>query len=214
MHCEGEEFAEQRRMMGRAAHRCGDDRGRTQVRGGQGSMVIEEKTAVAACASATLAQCAALLRTVRPGDYTRPSESMGGGTIGQHVRHSLDHFAAILNQDESSCIDYDTRERGTSIEADPASAVGLIDQLVSSLDDLGVEALDASVTVQVMLTGDGQRAALTSTLARELAFASHHAIHHHAMIGAIAKEHGLALPEDFGKAPSTVDHERRTGTER
>jgi hypothetical protein len=48
---------------------------------------------------------------------------------------------------------------------------------------------------------------LGSTLARELAFASHHAIHHHAMMKAIAQEHGQAAESGFGVAPSTLNHE-------
>ena len=35
----------------------------------------------------------------------------------------------------------------------------------------------------------------------------HHAIHHHAVMGAIAMEQGLDIPAGFGKAPSTINHE-------
>jgi hypothetical protein len=61
-----------------------------------------------------------------------------------------------------------------------------------------------------MLTSDGVDAELGSTLGRELAFATHHAVHHHAMLGAIAAELGVATPPEFGKAPSTIRHERDT----
>ena len=52
---------------------------------------------------------------------------------------------------------------------------------------------------------------LSSTIGRELGFCAHHAIHHMAMVKIIAlqtiglEEH--ELPFDFGKAPSTVQHE-------
>jgi len=64
------------------------------------------------------------------------------------------------------------------------------------------------VIVRVMLTSDGQDTTLPSTFGRELAFAAHHAIHHHAMIKAIAEEFGIATPAEFGKAPSTLNFER------
>ncbi len=65
------------------------------------------------------------------------------------------------------------------------------------------------VRVRVMVGADGSTAELRSTLARELAFAAHHAVHHHAMVRAIAAEFGREMPEDLGKAPSTLHHERR-----
>jgi hypothetical protein len=49
---------------------------------------------------------------------------------------------------------------------------------------------------------------LVSTLGRELAFATHHAVHHQAMMKAIAFEFGVEVEECFGKAPATVNAER------
>jgi len=52
---------------------------------------------------------------------------------------------------------------------------------------------------------------LSSTIGRELGFAAHHAIHHMAMVKIIVVETiGLdvkELPPDFGRAPSTVQHD-------
>jgi hypothetical protein len=42
-----------------------------------------------------------------------------------------------------------------------------------------------------------------SNFFRELAFASHHAIHHIATIKLICENNGSELPADFGVAPST-----------
>ena len=63
-------------------------------------------------------------------------------------------------------------------------------------------------SVRVMVSAEGAEASLGSTLARELAFAVHHAVHHNAMIASIAGELGIACPAGFGKAPSTANHER------
>jgi len=52
---------------------------------------------------------------------------------------------------------------------------------------------------------------LSSTIGRELGFAAHHAIHHMAMVKIIVVETiGLDvrdLPPDFGRAPSTIQHD-------
>ena len=53
----------------------------------------------------------------------------------------------------------------------------------------------------------GQLADLKSTLGRELFFATHHAIHHHAMMKTIGREFGIEAPAGFGTAPSTIKFE-------
>ena len=68
------------------------------------------------------------------------------------------------------------------------------------------------VRIRVMLSGDGTEAELDSTVVREVAFATHHGIHHVAMMKAIAGEMGVSLDGDIGKAPSTIQHERGANT--
>ncbi|HZW10107.1 MAG TPA: hypothetical protein VFF69_09410, partial [Phycisphaerales bacterium] len=64
------------------------------------------------------------------------------------------------------------------------------------------------VTIRVMLSEDGEEALLESTVAREVAFATHHGVHHVAMMKAIAGEMGIELAADAGKAASTIQYER------
>lgn len=53
---------------------------------------------------------------------------------------------------------------------------------------------------------------IPSTLARELGFSAHHAVHHLAMVRLIAITTGALadsdIPHDFGKAPSTLNFEK------
>ncbi len=161
-----------------------------------------------AASLAVLGQCAAFVASLPTRAYTAPSTVLFGATIGQHVRHSLDHFAAALLTGPGEAIDYDHRERGTPIESDPAAAAGLMAQLRDVLEGLTPAAAGRSVRVRVMLTSAGDETELGSTLERELAFASHHAVHHHAMMAAIANELRHPVPAGFGKAPSTLNHER------
>ena len=130
-------------------------------------------------------------------------------TIGQHLRHNLDHFSAAIGALSSAePLDYDHRERGTPVERDPDEAIRVVDSLRSQLASaLSGGAGDGPITVRMMLTSGGEEATMRSTLSRELAFASHHAVHHHAMMAAIAHAHGVAVPPGFGKAPSTLNHE-------
>ncbi len=165
----------------------------------------DERVALAACA--TLQQCAAFVETLTDAVYTTPSVRIAGSTIGQHVRHALDHFAAAAGALDGQAIDYDHRDRDTPVERDRQEALRQIRAIQSTLGSVGADATMAVVRVRVMISGAGDEATLDSTFGRELAFASHHAIHHHAMIASIAREHGVEPPQGFGKAPSTLHHE-------
>lgn len=156
---------------------------------------------VVAASTSILEQCSRFLRGVDRSRYCRPCSMLSGSTIGQHVRHSLDHFSAVLDPIEPGVIDYDHRERDTPVEHDPLAARSSIEQLIRQLRV--VRAPSAAVRVRVMLSADGRESLLTSTIERELAFATHHAIHHHAMIAAIARTLQLDVPAGFGVAPST-----------
>lgn len=162
---------------------------------------------VAGSADAILEQLECFTKGLDDERFTAPSETVGG-TIGMHMRHTLDHFRAALTTPASEPIDYDHRERGGTVESCCLSALSEMSTLRSMINDLGSEKLTESVTARVMLAGDGQTADLDSSRARELFFAMHHAIHHNAIIKAIAKEHGIECDDCFGKAPSTVNFEQ------
>lgn len=164
-------------------------------------------TPVAAAADAILAQCDAFIGQVPVSGYTRPASTVTGGTIGKHARHVLDHFRAALATPSCEPIDYDHRVRGGSVESDVAAAREEIAELRAMLRSLDQGRIDEPVTARVMLTGDGVMADLKSTLGRELFFATHHAIHHHAMMKTIGREFGVEAPAGFGTAPSTINFE-------
>jgi hypothetical protein len=147
-----------------------------------------------------------------------------GASIGQHFRHSLDHIeraAAAIGQGSNRVgIHYDLRSRDTPDETDWNAAKTRIDRIECKLHALTV--LDATASEDTAdqeyvdacfyLNGgqDAVEVALPSTLARELGFAAHHAIHHMAMVRIIVQQQGLSeiIPSDFGRAPSTILHDR------
>lgn len=177
---------------------------------GDGGRAGRGSAAVVSAAVALLDQCDAFVREVPDTAYTADSRTLKGGTIGKHVRHVLDHYAAILvGIDSATAIDYDRRERDVPMETRRQSALENVERTRLRLGSLTAEQLDGPARIRVMLAGDGTEAELESTLARELAFATHHAVHHHAMMKAIAEEHGVNAGADFGKAPSTLNYEHR-----
>lgn len=161
----------------------------------------------AACA--LLGQLDVLVQSTDDDAYTAPCTAMGGGSIGAHVRHTLDHFCAALKGLNGDTVDYDHRDRGTDVQTSTDAARTEIARVVEHLGAINHADVDKAMTIRVMLTGDGACTELKTSVARELAFATHHAVHHNAMINAICGMGGVCTPDGFGKAPSTIDHERR-----
>lgn len=141
-------------------------------------------------ALAILRQQQSLLQRIDSSVYAQPC-SVLKGSVGQHIRHAVDHFRALLflrsespTDQNSQLVRYDDRQRGTDIETDPLHAQRAVQDCVDEVASLGSE--DLRLQVEFMTNAAGEREVFESCLSRELAFVSHHAIHHHAMIKAIA----------------------------
>jgi len=135
--------------------------------------------------------------------YCERLASNVSGSIGEHVRHCLDHVAALVAADPSVTLSYDRRRRGTAVESDPAEALRQILELKRALDAWSTRSLDEPVRVTSMISPAGDAVTGWSTLARELAFVVTHTIHHQAIVGVLLSLHGHSVPERFGHSPST-----------
>jgi len=144
-----------------------------------------------------------LLSALSPDVYCARLAADVSGSIGEHVRHCLDHVSALIAADPSATLSYDRRHRGTAVETDPAEALRRIVQLKGALDSWAARSLDEPVRVTSMISPSGDAVTGWSTLARELAFVVSHTIHHQAVIGVLLAIHGRAVPERFGHSPST-----------
>jgi len=124
------------------------------------------------------------------------------GSVGGHVRHCLDHVAALVSGLETGYIDYDARVRGTAIESRRETALAEIARLAARLESVARCSPDTPVWVDV-----GSADFAPSTLARELAFVSSHTIHHFALVALLLHDVGVRVPPRFGYAPSTPSPE-------
>jgi uncharacterized damage-inducible protein DinB len=144
-----------------------------------------------------------LLIEVVPDVYCARFATDVSGSIGEHVRHCLDHVSALLTADPSTTLSYDRRHRGTAVEIDASEALRQIQQLKNALNAWSTRSLDEPIRVTSMISSSGDAVTGWSTLARELAFVVSHTIHHHAIIGVLLAIHGHAVPERFGHSPAT-----------
>ncbi|KAF9580883.1 hypothetical protein BGW38_002292 [Lunasporangiospora selenospora] len=128
------------------------------------------------------------------------------------------------------CVDYDQRSREVPMETNMDFAITELKRLQEVLEtiqrmhqeqsqphasDQGMSIskplasalpvdLHHPLTLQATIDPKCDPVPFQTTFGRELWFCSLHAVHHFAMIKVICSEHGVALKEGFGLAPSTV----------
>lgn len=163
-----------------------------------------------------LGQLDALLAGLTPEQYTRNPAGAVRGSVGPHVRHILDHVRVWLGAYASGALDYDVRERGTPVEYDLSTARGAIRDQLACLLALGSPEVSCASTpgrwtLTAQVTENGPRLTFGTTAARELAFVLSHTIHHHAILGIMARELGVTAPAKFGYAPATSTHLSSSG---
>ena len=141
---------------------------------------------------------------------TLPAEAYGArtsrtsGSIGEHVRHVLDHISSFVAARPSAVLSYDHRTRGTAVETEPSAAIREMMRLAAALESWDNRSLDEPVAVVAVLSTDGQSVNGWSTLGRELAFVMSHTIHHQAIVALLLEQQGTEVPDErFGYAPST-----------
>jgi hypothetical protein len=144
-----------------------------------------------------------VLIVMSPGNYVaRPAPGVSG-SIGEHVRHTLDHIAALLAADATAPLSYDRRERGTAVESDISAALRQILRLKAALERQSVRALADPILVESLVSPTGRPVVGWSSLARELAFVLSHTVHHMSTIALLLSLQDIGVPDRFGYAPST-----------
>jgi hypothetical protein len=141
-------------------------------------------------------------------------------SIGQHIRHSMDHLElaaqVAAGDSDTNELHYDLRTRGGQNENDLDEAQRRVEKVVQVLKDISEGSSpkndNREVQAYFMLSGDPTEFNLPTTVEREMGFAAHHAIHHMALVKIIAQQ-TLGIPSDtlspdFGRAPSTIVHDK------
>ncbi len=153
-----------------------------------------------------LEQIDAFVAALPDGLYDAAPPAHLAGSIGGHVRHCLDHVAALTACPDQPTLDYDHRERGTAIERDPAAARDAVRRLSQQLEPLDAMDAETPLHATLALTPQHPTRDYATTLGREVAFVLSHTVHHQALLAAAAKAAGLTVPDGFGVAPATLAH--------
>jgi len=140
--------------------------------------------------------------------YNKQLTSLSNSSIGQHTRHIIECYQALINHEE--CIIYDARKRDLSIETEPSKATALLQEIKIKLPYL-----DLNQAIQIKASYDYYeeegKDEINSTHGRELMHNLDHMIHHFALIKIGLNQ---LVPEvnrhpNFGIAPSTIRHRNK-----
>lgn len=150
-----------------------------------------------------------LLHTIDNDGYQYVCKPYVTSSIGQHMRHILDHYLALKQGLQTNTIDYEMRNRFSQVETQTHEAASLLAGIVKWLDGLS----ENELATKLMIISDctmtkPTNAKINSTLGRELLYVSSHCIHHFSLISIICKLQNIAIPEDFGVAPATLAFKR------
>ena len=137
-------------------------------------------------------------------EYRSIPSTLFSSTHGQQVRHTLDHVDRLVEGYKTGVMNYDNRQRGTSLETNRAEGLESVRRLKKELGSMEAEAMNREVRVHILMDPSGPMLDLGSTLGREIGFVLSHTIHHNALLAAMGKNKGMQMEEDFGFAPSTL----------
>lgn len=149
------------------------------------------------------AQLEDLLRRVPAEKYAMPIPALSGASMGQHVRHVIELFQALLNGYESGIVNYEERKRDRLLETDPVLAKEWLQTIKQGLDlenkSLELHTCDYEAREKLVT--------IPSNYYREIAYNLEHTIHHMALIRVSAWHQGnYSLPDSFGVAYSTIKY--------
>lgn len=149
-------------------------------------------------------QCAELMQQLSESSFTQTEN--GGSSIGAHLRHILERYQCFFAGLQSGCVDYDGRKRDKSIETNIEAATSALATVARRIDDLEAVA-GGPLQVRESVHHLSPQVRLDSSVNRELMGLITHTTHHLAIIALLARGQGYRLPDEFGKAPSTILHE-------
>lgn len=161
--------------------------------------------------SEMLEQGICFLDSITDVDYTEQNPEAYDASIGGHYRHVIDHVMVLLESLADQRVNYDHRKRDEGIESCREIAKARTQELLTQWNTLTEDQMGDAIDVvgKVSYGGGDASATVQSTLGREAMYVVIHGVHHFALIGVVCHLRGIAMPQGFGVAPSTVEHKRK-----
>lgn len=158
--------------------------------------------------SEVIEQSIGLLSTLSDNEYSNVCQPLFSASIGQHMRHIIDHFDNLFAGIGSQQVDYNIRSRNSETETSVQVAIAQLKHLQQWLQALTESDIQTQISViSEINVKQAQSVSVTSTVARELVFCASHAIHHYALIKLIRQIQGGSVDKHFGLAPATITYQ-------
>jgi hypothetical protein len=137
--------------------------------------------------------------------YTQYCVNLSGSTIGQHTRHIIEMYQCLLSGLQDGVVNYEARQRNILIESDKQFAARLLEEIEKAVDQP-----NRSLRLYAGFdTANQEQVELDTNFYREIAYNLEHTIHHMALIKVgLLEISGIAIPEGFGVASSTIKYRR------
>lgn len=152
-----------------------------------------------------LLQTEELIGQLSEEQYQRQHPDLGSNSLGEHVRHLIEHYEVFLAS--GAHVDYDRRQRNPEPQRATGTARQRLDELCDELQALLERGVEAEQGMRLNYHPDDGSAdaelAVPTTVARELAFVASHTLHHMALIRMLATRMGVEPSADFGVARAT-----------
>jgi len=153
-----------------------------------------------------LSQLQDVVGQVNDSDFRKPVDILGGATLGQHIRHTLEFFICLMEGHKSGIVNYENRSHDSQIENDKILTMDLLGRIK---DFVLASPNDKSFILEASYDPfSSQNDHVETTYRRELVYNIEHTIHHMAIIkiGIKAICPYINLPESFGVAVSTLKY--------
>lgn len=155
-----------------------------------------------------LEQALEVLGGLQDAEYTAIPCPWHESSIGQHLRHILDHYRAVITAEATGQVDYNRRWRDSPMEHSVMAAGEHIRAVMAHLADMSSRNLNIRSEIDAE---SGFCADLPSSIEREFLFAASHAIHHFALVAILLRALGKPVPAGLGVAPTTLLWRKRSG---
>ena len=134
--------------------------------------------------------------------FQLPSSYLGGSTIGQHVRHSLEMFHELQKGYPSGIVNYENRQRYEPWQTRVQEACAAMNYLLHHINQP-----DKPMELQLQYMSH-QKSSFQTSYWREMVYNVEHLIHHMALIKiGLQAWPQLQLHPHFGIAPSTIKYQ-------
>ncbi|GAA4758088.1 MULTISPECIES: DinB family protein [Flavobacterium] len=131
--------------------------------------------------------------------FSAPILSLSNATIGEHTRHIIELYQAVLTAYHTGVLNYDDRERNKTIQENKNIALITIDNIIKN-----VEKEDKKLTMKHCISNSVTL--IETNYFREILYNLEHCIHHQALIKVgLLSFNNITINETFGVAPSTLE---------